>query len=64
MGEVNGKREIEAICDTWEGGIVGYLVWKIKQSLEHWEEEENGINLVDLQVNTLNEDEMDGIYGI
>jgi hypothetical protein len=64
MREVNGKREIEAVCDTWEGGLIEYLKWKIKQFLEHWEEEENGINLVDLQETTLDDNEMDGIYDI
>ena len=64
MREVNGKREIEAVCDAWEGGLIGYLTWKIKQCLEHWEEEENGINLVDLHENILDDDEMDGIYDI
>jgi hypothetical protein len=64
MREANGKREIEAICDTWEGGLVEYLIWKIKKFLKYWEEEENGINLVDLEENTLDDDEMDGIFGI
>ena len=44
MKEVNGKREIEAIYDTWRGGIVGYLVWKIKRSLE------DGIQIDELNV--------------
>lgn len=64
MREVNGKREIEAICDTWEGGLVEYLIWKIKRFLKYLEEEENGINLDDLQENTLDDDEMDGIFDI
>jgi hypothetical protein len=33
MQEVNGKKEIEAVCDTWKGGLEGYLVWKIKRIL-------------------------------
>ena len=64
MREMNGKREIEAVCDTWEGGLIVYLTWKIKQFLEHWEDDEKGIDLVDLQENILDDKEVDGIYDI
>lgn len=43
MREENGKREIEAVCDVWEGGLVGYLEWKIREFLE-----DTGINFMDL----------------
>lgn len=66
MQEVDGKREIEAVCDTWEGGLVGYLAWKIKQLLE----EDTGIDFIDL-LDNMSHDlditetmEMDGIYDV
>jgi hypothetical protein len=66
MQETDGKREIEAVCDTWKGGLVGYLTWKIKQFLE----EDTGIDFIDLQENTPDDlditetREMDGIYDV
>lgn len=66
MQEIDGKREIEAVCDTWEGGLVGYLIWKIKQLLE----EDAGIDFIDLLDNTSDDlditetMEMDGIYDV
>jgi len=34
MKRRNGKREIEAVCETWEGGLIGYLIWKLRQALD------------------------------
>lgn len=49
MQDVNGKRDIEAVCDSWEDGLIGYLVWKMKQFFERFEKEGlNGINLDEL----------------
>ena len=66
MKDVNGKREIEAVCETWEGGLVGYLVWKIKRVLLQMEEG-RGYDFIDSQENTLDITEImdtDGIYDI
>jgi hypothetical protein len=48
MQESNGKREIEAVYDSWKGGLVGYLVWKIKQILQVEEDEMDWIGSDDL----------------
>jgi hypothetical protein len=48
MQESNGKREIEAVCDSWNGGLVGYLVWKIKRTLHVEEDEMDWIGSDDL----------------
>jgi hypothetical protein len=42
MAETNGKREIEAVCDTWEGGLIGYLLWKIGRRMEELNKEDSG----------------------
>ena len=49
MQNFNGKREIEAICDSWQGGLVTYMIRKLKEALEQFENEERGIGLDDLQ---------------
>ena len=28
-----GKREIEAVCESWVGGLIGYLTWKLRSAL-------------------------------
>jgi len=28
-----GKREIEAVCESWVGGLMGYLTWKLRSAL-------------------------------
>jgi hypothetical protein len=33
MRESGFKREIEAVCEIWEGGLVGYLTWKLSKVL-------------------------------
>lgn len=33
MRRVGGKREIEAVCESWVGGVCGYLTWKLKRVL-------------------------------
>jgi hypothetical protein len=33
MRRTGGKREIEAVCETWVGGLVGYLTWKLRRAL-------------------------------
>ena len=43
------------MCEKCEGGLVGYLEWKISQFLE----KDNEIDFVDLKEN---ESDMDGIY--
>lgn len=48
MQESNRKREIEAICDTWEGGLLRYLVGKIKQFVEIERDEMDWIGINDL----------------
>jgi len=27
------KREIEAVCESWVGGLIGYLTWKLRSAL-------------------------------
>jgi hypothetical protein len=49
MQRVNGKREIEAICDSWQGGLVRYLIWKVKEALKQLENEEKEIGVDDLR---------------
>ena len=33
MRESGYKREIESVCEIWEGGLVGYLTWKLRKVL-------------------------------
>jgi hypothetical protein len=33
MRRTGWKREIEAVCETWVGGLVGYLTWKLRRAL-------------------------------
>jgi len=33
MGVSGYKREIETVCEIWEGGLVGYLTWKLRKVL-------------------------------
>ena len=49
MKRRNGKREIEAICDTWQGGLISYLIWKINRYLLHISLEETPIDSMDLE---------------
>ena len=66
MKDVNGKREIEAVYDTWKGGLVGYLVWKIQRVLLQMEKD-IGIDCIDLQQDNLHITgimDTDGIYDI
>ena len=48
MKAVGGKREIEAVCDIWENGIVGYLYHKISR-VHTIEGEMDGINVMELE---------------
>jgi len=56
LTEGNGKREIEAVCETWEGGLEGYLVWKINRLLPTLQKENEGVNLDEMLENTLIEE--------
>jgi hypothetical protein len=49
MKEYNGKREIEAVCDTFQGGLIGYLSWKISESLTIDTPNAQGIQLEDFE---------------
>jgi len=51
MKRKNGKREIEAVCETWEGGLVGYLIWKLRQAFDMDE-----ITLDNMEVGIMEED--------
>jgi hypothetical protein len=51
----NGKREIEAVCETWEGGLEGYLVWKITRLLQLIRDDE-GIDFEEMCEDSLIED--------
>jgi hypothetical protein len=69
MAQFNGKREIEAICDTWQGGLESYLNWKIKRFLQNTEEDMNGIDfdisyedILDFEGIMDLEDDVDGIF--
>lgn len=68
MAQVNGKREIEAICDTWDGGLEQYLIWKLKQFLEPEKSDEAEIDGQDDLFNTDTDgimdldDDTDGIF--
>jgi len=57
---VGGKREIEAVYDTWENGIVGYLYHKLSYVLELEGEvdEIDSMELQDMNVEIMGEDEM------
>ena len=60
MKRVGGKREIEAVCDTWENGIVGYLYHKIS-CVHEIERKMHGIDFMELQdmnVEVMGGDEM------
>jgi len=59
MQDVNGKRDIEAVCDSWEGGLIGYLVWKLKQLFQFFEKD----GLIGINLNELHEDELFDING-
>jgi len=48
LGEGNGKREIEAVCETWEGGLEGYLVWKINRLLLALQKDDEGIHFEEM----------------
>jgi hypothetical protein len=50
MAETEGKREIEAICDTFQGGLEGYLVDKIGRRLEDLNNDAGGIDVTDLDM--------------
>ena len=56
MRRVGGKREIEAVCETWVGGLVGYLTWKLRRVLR----------ITDLEVEGEMEDiiALEGMQGI
>ena len=68
--ENGGKREIEAVCDVFEGGLMGYLTWKIKTALHlNDDQEDNAIALQeldtisdDLQIDDNDIDDMNGIW--
>ena len=51
----HGKREIEAVCETWEGGLEGYLVWKITRLLQLIRDDE-GIDFEEMCEDSLMED--------
>src|ERR1700722_7941963 len=53
MAETNGKREIEAVCDTWGGGLIGYLLWKIRRKMEELNNDDLG------SIDSAEMDEMD-----
>jgi hypothetical protein len=42
MVEGGRKREIEAVCEGFDGGLVGYLEWKIREALNNDEGEFGG----------------------
>lgn len=56
MLDGNGKREIEAVCETWEGGLEGYLVWKLTRLLTLEKEQEKGIDFDEMYEDTLTGD--------
>jgi hypothetical protein len=49
MREHDGKREIEAVCDTFEGGLIGYLAWKVRTALGVDHEPDTGIGLEEVE---------------
>jgi hypothetical protein len=53
--KVGGKREIEAVCDFWEDGIVGYLYHKLSQELEVAMDTDE-IDFTELQDDIMDED--------
>ena len=57
MKRVRGKREIEAVCDSWENGIVGYLYHKLSQELEVAGDTDE-ISFMELQDDTMDEVDM------
>ena len=50
MEEGGGKREIEAVCETWEDGLEGYLIWKINRLLA-LKTDDDGINFDEMWEN-------------
>jgi hypothetical protein len=48
MKRVAGKREIEAVCDSWENGIVGYLYHKLLW-VDEIDGDMDGIDFAELQ---------------
>lgn len=73
MGEKGWKREIEAVCDAFEGGLVGYLTWKIsevfgtKYTAEdegiQWDELEDSAawtEIIDMDISDI--DDIEGIW--
>ena len=56
LEEGNGKREIEAVCETWEGGLEGYLVWKLTRLLAMDKQHEEGIKFEEMCEDTLTGD--------
>jgi len=74
MKEHDGKREIEAVCDTFEGGLIGYLTWKLRIALgledtqvdtegigtEEFEDDEQ--DLLDIEFDMSDMDDLDCIW--
>ena len=49
MAEADGKKEIEAVCDTWNGGLVGYLLSKIGRRMEELNQDDSdGMSSVEM----------------
>jgi hypothetical protein len=57
MKRVDGKREIEAVCEFWEDGIVGYLYHKLSQELEVARDTDE-INFTELQDDFIMDEDM------